>query len=51
MNELIKDYAAQLRRIYSNRSAGDFTFEGVLASFMLDATEQALVKIQSSEEN
>jgi hypothetical protein len=33
MDTLISEYAALLERIYENRTAGDYTFEGVLSLF------------------
>lgn len=38
-DQLITEYAAKLRRIYNNRTAGDFTFEGVLTDFARRWTE------------
>ena len=32
--EIVRDTAATLRRIYDERTAGDFTFEGVLAEML-----------------
>ena len=40
MNELINYYANELRKIYDDRTAGDHTFEGVLAEFFKDAKEK-----------
>ena len=33
MDELIREYAGKLHDIYHCRTAGDFTFEGVLSEF------------------
>lgn len=35
MDELVTEYAKKLRRIYHMRLAGDYTFEGVLAEFLM----------------
>ncbi len=37
IDDLIDRYAAELRNIYDNRTAGDHTFEGVLADFVMKA--------------
>lgn len=34
MDELIKQYAMELNDIYMDRTAGSYTFEGVLSSFL-----------------
>lgn len=41
-DELIGEYAAILRNIYDHQTAGDYTFEGVLAEFVrrLDGIER-----------
>ena len=36
VDELIGDYADQLQNIYDQRTAGDYTFAGVLAAFARD---------------
>lgn len=36
MDELIARHAASLRKIYDERTAGDYTFTGVLAEFLRD---------------
>ncbi|HOU67142.1 MAG TPA: hypothetical protein PKW49_00985 [Paludibacteraceae bacterium] len=36
----IKNYAQQARRIYTNRSAGEFTWEGLLSCFLAEATRR-----------
>ena len=38
-NELIRDYAVVLSAIYDERTAGDYTFAGVLATFLNDFVE------------
>ena len=38
-NELIRDYGRVLREIYDNRTAGDYTFVGVLSAFLNDFAE------------
>lgn len=38
-NELIREYATVLRAIYDERTAGDYTFAGVLATFLNDCIE------------
>lgn len=40
MRELIDEYAVILDSIYQNRTAGDYTFEGVLFEFALKVIEQ-----------
>lgn len=34
MDALIQKYSDELQKIYDNRTAGDFTFTGVLAEFL-----------------
>lgn len=36
VDELIKDYADHLKKVYDDRTAGDHTFAGVLADFAGD---------------
>ena len=38
-DEVIRDYVGVLREIYDNRTAGDYTFAGVLATFLNDFVE------------
>lgn len=35
-NRLIKLHAERLKRVYNERTAGDFTFSGALANFLVD---------------
>lgn len=36
MDVLIREYAGKLQAVYDNRTAGDFTFVGILAEFATD---------------
>ena len=38
--EVIQRWAQKLRNIYKDRTAGDYTFEGVLVSFLLDIEKE-----------
>ena len=38
--EVIQRWAQKLRNIYVDRTAGDYTFEGVLVSFLLDIEKE-----------
>ena len=38
-NDVIRDYAVVLRAIYDDQTAGDYTFAGVLATFLNDVLE------------
>lgn len=38
--EIIRLWAQKLRNIYGDRTAGDYTFEGVLASFLQDIEKE-----------
>ena len=38
-DEVIRDYVGVLREIYDNRTAGDYTFAGVLFAFLNDFAE------------
>lgn len=40
MDETIRKYAAILKRIYDNRTAGVYTFQGVLAEFAREITRE-----------
>ena len=37
LNELIKTYSAESKKIYSEKTAGDYSWEGLLNAFLLDA--------------
>ena len=39
---VIAKYAGELRSIYDNRTAGDYTFEGVLTSFLMEVQGLAI---------
>lgn len=45
MDDLIKKYAAKAGRIYDNRTAGDFTWHGLLADFVRE-----MAKIEGERE-
>lgn len=45
MDEIIKNWAAHLRKVYDERTAGDYTFEGILYEFgneMLNAYNEVV---------
>jgi len=44
MDELISEFAAKLREIYKKQTAGDFTFEGVLAEFARRESELVIAE-------
>lgn len=42
INDIVKKYAEDAGRIYTNRTAGDYTWEGLLVSFLREVEESLL---------
>lgn len=42
MDELIREYAEIANRIYEDQTAGDYTWNGLLADFVYAAKERGL---------
>jgi hypothetical protein len=43
IQELVNDYTIILSQVYENKTVGDYTFEGVLYSFLMDLKKELKV--------